>query len=88
MFEDTKALLESTAEERDNTKRALDCTRTVLHKTESDKQKQMFLVKVICFRRPHLLFRHTNQDAIIQRFIQTKYFFYFQGLIPLTTIIL
>merc|ERR1719204_305842 len=45
MFEDTKALLESTAEERDNTKRALDCTRTVLHKTESDKQEQMFLVK-------------------------------------------
>jgi len=45
MFEDTKALLESTAEERDNTKRALDCTRTVLHKAESDKQEQMFLVK-------------------------------------------
>ena len=45
MFEETKARLEETTVERDQTKRALDCTRSVLHKTESDKQEQMFLVK-------------------------------------------
>lgn len=45
MFEDTKALLEETVEDRDNAKRALDCTRTVLHKTESDKQEQIYLVR-------------------------------------------
>jgi len=45
MFEDTKALLEETEEERDKAQRALDCTRTVLHKTESDKQEQIYLVK-------------------------------------------
>ena len=45
MFEDTKAQLEETVEDRDKTKRALDCTRTVLHKTESDKQEQIHLVK-------------------------------------------
>ena len=45
MFEDTKALLEETVEDRDKAQRALDCTRTVLHKTESDKQEQIHLVK-------------------------------------------
>ena len=45
MFEHTKAKLEETTVERDQTKRALDCTRSVLHKTESDKQEQVFLVK-------------------------------------------
>ena len=37
--------MEETAEERDKNQRALDCTRTVLHKTESEKQEQIHLVK-------------------------------------------
>ena len=45
LFKETKVKLEETTEERDKTQRALDCTRTVLHKTESDKQEQIHLVK-------------------------------------------
>ena len=45
LFKETKHKLEETTEERDKTQRALDCTRTVLHKTESDKQEQIHLVK-------------------------------------------
>lgn len=41
----TKAKLEQTTEERDKTQRALDCTRSVLHKTEIEKQEQVFLVQ-------------------------------------------
>jgi len=37
--------LEETTEERDKNQRALDCTRTVLHKTETEKQEQIHLVK-------------------------------------------
>ena len=37
--------MEETTEERDKNQRALDCTRTVLHKTESEKQEQIHLVK-------------------------------------------
>ena len=43
MFNDTKAKLEQTEEERDKTIRALDCTRTVLHKTEHDKRQEEYL---------------------------------------------
>ena len=37
--------MEETTEERDKNQRALDCIRTVLHKTESEKQEQIHLVK-------------------------------------------
>ena len=90
MFEDTKALLESTAEERDNTKRALDCTRTVLHKTESDKQEQMFLVKVIYIRQSGLIYYlDTPIKTSLSNVLFRPSIFYFEGLrngIPLTTI--
>ena len=43
MFNETKAKLESTTEERDKTIRALDCTRIVLHKTEHDKKQEEYL---------------------------------------------
>jgi kinesin family protein 11 len=43
MFNDTKARLEQTTEERDKTIRALDCTRSVLSKTENDKRQQEYL---------------------------------------------
>ena len=45
LFKETKTKLEETTEERDKSQRALDCTRTVLHKTESEKQEQIHLVK-------------------------------------------
>merc|ERR1712038_619224 len=45
LFKETKVKLEETTEERDKNQRALDCTRTVLHKTESEKQEQIHLVK-------------------------------------------
>ena len=80
MFEDTKALLESTAEERDNTKRALDCTRTVLHKTESDKQEQMFLVKVICIRQSGLIYYLDTPIKTPLSNVLFEYFFHFDGL--------
>ena len=40
-----EGVLEALTEERDKNQRALDCTRTVLHKTESEKQEQIHLVK-------------------------------------------
>ena len=43
MFNDTKARLDSTTEERDKTIRALDCTRIVLNKTEHDKKREEYL---------------------------------------------
>ena len=43
MFNDTKARLEQTTEERDKTIRVLDCTRSVLFKTENDKRQEEFL---------------------------------------------
>merc|ERR1711981_1418238 len=45
LFKETKVKLEETTEERDKNQRALDCTRTVLHKTETEKQEQIHLVK-------------------------------------------
>ena len=45
LFKETKVKLEETVEERDKNQRALDCTRTVLHKTENEKQEQLHLVK-------------------------------------------
>ena len=41
IFEETKQKLEERTTERDETKRALDCTRTVLHATEFKKQEQV-----------------------------------------------
>ena len=43
MFNDTKARLEQTTEERDKAIRAHDCTRSVLWKTENDKKQQEYL---------------------------------------------
>ena len=43
MFNDTKARLEKTTEERDKNIRALNCTRSVLHKTENDKRQEEYL---------------------------------------------
>ena len=45
IVKETKVKLEETTEERDKNQRALDCTRTVLHKTETEKQEQIHLVK-------------------------------------------
>jgi len=44
MFEETKVRLEETTEERDQAQRSLECTRSVLFKTDKEKLEQEFLV--------------------------------------------
>ena len=41
IFEETKNQLEETEAKREKTQRALDCTRTVLHKTEGERAEQV-----------------------------------------------
>ena len=41
IFEETKKDLEETEAKREKTQRALDCTRTVLHKTEGERAEQV-----------------------------------------------
>ena len=41
---ETTARLEETTAQRDKTQRALDCTRTVLHKTEGDRAEQVNII--------------------------------------------
>ena len=42
IFEETKNQLEETEAKREKTQRALDCTRTVLHKTEGERAEQVY----------------------------------------------
>ncbi len=49
IISETTAKLEETEAQREETQRALDCTRTVLHKTEGERAEQVinYLITVI-----------------------------------------